>query len=99
MVYVKDLWQVSPEHYEMQWASIWMLPNTPTQTHWKFSVAEVIERLNEWLGCLGSEFKFEPDPLLSNEHYAWMEMRSHTQAFAIAVLGRMAAQTLLDERG
>lgn len=99
---IENAWQVSPEHVELQWVSLWLTPHNPDKTPyapiWPFTVDEAVERLNQWLGCLGSDFKIEPDPLLSNDHYVWMEMRDHLQAVAVAMLGRMAAQTLLDER-
>lgn len=96
---IENIWQVSPAHVEEHWASVWLLPDPVGQPpYWPFTVDEVVARLNEWLACLGSDFKFEPDPRLSNDHYALMLMRDHTQALAVSLLGRMVAQTLLDER-
>jgi hypothetical protein len=92
---VKNLWNHAAASEERQFASIWMIPQ---EGIWSFTVAEVVERLNEWLGCLGADFRFEPDPRVSEDHYALMKMRDHTQALAVAALGRMVAQTLLDER-
>lgn len=96
---VKNLWHHAAANEERQFASIWMVPSTPEHSHWPFTVADVIERLNEWLGCLGADFRFQPNPQVSNDHYALMQMRDHTQALAVTALGRMVAQTLLDERG
>lgn len=96
---IENLWQVSPEHVEVQWASLWVLPDPPGQPpFWPFTVNEVVQRLNEWLACLDANFRFEPDPNVSHGHYAWMKMRDHTQALAVSLLGRMVAQTLLDEK-
>lgn len=94
MVSIKNLWGHSAASEERQFVSIWMMP---ARDFWPFTVADVIERLNEWLGCLGSEFRFEPNPLVSNDHYAMMNVRDHVQALAVTALGRMVAQTLLDE--
>lgn len=99
MVYIHDMWATAPEHEKTQWASIWMVPHSDTMpSFWPFTVDEVIARLNEWLDCLDSNFQFVPDLRLREPHYAWMQVRDHGQAFAVALLGRMAAQTLLDER-
>lgn len=97
---VKNIWQSAPAHAEPQWASIWLVPRDSGQPeHWPFTVDEVIERLNEWLNCLGSKFRFVPDPRMSNDHYAIMvNLRDNTQAIALSLLGQMAAQTLFDER-
>lgn len=94
MVGIKNLWGHSPACETTAWASIWMMPQPGI---WSFTVDDVINLVNQWLACLGSEFRFVPDPLLSDDHYAWMKMRDHTQAVALTMLGRMAAQTLLDE--
>lgn len=95
---VKGLWSTSTELVDLQWAAIWMVPDKLGRTpHWPFKRDDVIDRLNEWLGSLCSDFKFVPDPNVSREHYAWMQMRDHNQAFAVAMLGRMVAQTLMDE--
>ena len=95
---IENLWQTSSEHSEVQWASLWVLPGeVGSVSFWPFTANEVIARLNEWLACLGANFRFIPDPLVSSGHYARMDMRDHTQAVALTMLGRMAAQTLLDE--
>jgi hypothetical protein len=97
---VENLWTYTPEHQETQWASLWVTPDRlHTKPIWPFTAAEVVERLNRWLVCLDSGFQFEPNPTVSNDHYVAMKMRDHAQAFAVAMLGRMAAQTLLDEKG
>jgi alkanesulfonate monooxygenase SsuD/methylene tetrahydromethanopterin reductase-like flavin-dependent oxidoreductase (luciferase family) len=97
---IEDVWTYTPEHQPTQWASLWLTPDRiGLKPIWPFTVAEVVERLNEWLDCLGADFQFSPDPTVSNDHYVAMRMRDHTQAFAVAMLGRMAAQTLLDEKG
>jgi len=93
---VKNLWNHSDEIDTKAWVSIWMIPQPGI---WPFTAEDVIDRLNNWLECLGAEFRFEPNPVVSNDHYALMQVRDHVQALAVTALGRMAAQTLLDEKG
>lgn len=95
----KDAWAYSPEEYDLQWAACWIVPGPADwESKWGFTPADVVERVNQMLEGLCAEFRFVPDPDVSNGRYLWMEMRDHAQAFAVATLGRMVARMLWDEK-
>lgn len=86
---------------DMHWAACWIVPNLDmpgaVRTAFPFTVEQVVDRLNELLESLCATYRFVPDPLVSSSTYAWMEMRDHAQAWAVAALGRIAVKTLMDE--